>query len=165
MRSYILAVVAVVFFGLAPKANGSLPFGVEGGTGLSFGGGSAVISFSGSALLNVYANFYARTSLIDMSITSGSSVFTLGTGSTIDVMYFFKPIDRYTPYGFGGVNILSGGGISSTNFRFGGGAEMSSQKFIVKIFGEASLDILSTSVEGASGSNTSFTIRAGVRSR
>ncbi len=156
----VLSLVLLLPFGL-----NALPFGGDYGGGLSFGGGSTTFNIEGDVLLHVYKSFYARTGVLGLSFASGGTIFTLGTGSTIDVMYFFNPQNRWTPYGFGGMNIVSGGGMTTTSFRFGVGADHPAPRKGMLFFGQFSLDIASVSVEGASSSNTTFTIMGGVRIR
>jgi len=165
MRLSVLTAGVIGLFVLSPKVNAALPFGGEGGLGLSFGGGSTTFNISGNALLNVHKSFYVRTSLFSLSSASGGSIFSLGTGAGIDVMYFFTSLGKLTPYGFGGFAIVSGGGLSTTDFRFGGGADFVAPNPSMKFYAEASLEIVSASFAGTSSSNTSFSIMGGVRVR
>ena len=77
-------------------------------------------------------------------------------------MMFF-PAAGITPYGLGGLYFMSGGGLSTFNLKLGGGAEFKLAGYKMAPFVEATIDILSTSINSHSHSTNVITIKGGIR--
>ncbi|OYD14158.1 hypothetical protein CH333_08870 [candidate division WOR-3 bacterium JGI_Cruoil_03_44_89] len=141
-----------------------IPFGVEGGAGLAIQENNNAFFTDGSAILHIYRNFYARTEVASLSFPSGGTIISLGTGQGFDVMMFL-PGAGITPYGLSGLYFMSGGGLSTFNLKLGGGAEFKLTGSKMAPFVEATIDILSTSINSHSHSTNVITIKGGIRMR
>lgn len=148
----------------------AITIGVEAGAGYTLADGPNPVFISGSALINIYKNFYLRTQLINLTLVSGKSYISIGTGQSgigltarptygIDLMMFSR--EPFTPYGLGGFNITTGGGTTKINIRLGIGSEFEIGSAF-KPFAEVDLDVNRTS-NSSSNTNLDFTFKGGFR--
>jgi hypothetical protein len=160
--------ITVICIISAINAN-QLPVGIELGTGYTIQDGNDPLLFEGSALVNVYKNFYLRTELANITFVSDETYMSIGTGQGIvglvmipsygvDLMMFsYAP--TFAPYGLGGFNITSGGGHSYFSIKLGAGSEFEISKSF-KPFAEVALNVYKNG-----DTQTAITLKGGIRIR
>jgi len=160
MKKLLLVIVLMSII----SVSNAIPVGLEASAGYALAENANHFFLNGSALIKVANNFYVRTELARLSFHSDNTKIFLGTMSPVDIMMFF-PSQTFNPYGLAGINLSTGGGLTSFYLRAGAGIEFKLNEARFFPFVEADLGLASVSAGGISTTDNVITLKGGIRIR